>query len=116
MTIASVSGSSWNASKQSMWVVPMTGSPPIPTAVENPMSLSSYIIWYVSVPDLETRPIVPSLVMSAGMMPALDLPGDATPGQLGPTIRVAFPREQAYAQNAAVSCTGTPSVMTMTID
>ncbi len=51
-------------------------------------------------PDLETRPILPSLVMSAGMMPAFDLPGDATPGQLGPTMRVALPREQAYAQNA----------------
>jgi hypothetical protein len=45
MTIASVSGSSWNAARQSMWVVPITGSPPIPTAVEKPMSRSSYIIW-----------------------------------------------------------------------
>src|SRR5215472_12623236 len=52
--------------------------------------------------------------MSAGMMPALDLPGDATPGQLGPTIRAALPREQACAQKAAVSCTGMPSVITMT--
>src|SRR5215470_11420427 len=52
--------------------------------------------------------------MSAGMIPALDLPGDATPGQLGPTMRVALPREHAYAQKAAVSCTGMPSVITMT--
>src|SRR5215470_12738653 len=52
--------------------------------------------------------------MSAGMIPALDFPGDATPGQFGPTMRVALPREQAYAQNSAVSCTGIPSVMTMT--
>src|SRR5712692_1215007 len=52
--------------------------------------------------------------MSAGMMPALDLPGDATPGQLGPTMRVALPRERACAQKAAVSCTGMPSVITMT--
>ena len=42
-------------------------------------------------PDLETRPIRPWLVMSAGMMPALDLPGEATPGQFGPMIRVRWP-------------------------
>jgi hypothetical protein len=41
--------------------------------------------------------------MSAGMIPALDLPGEAMPGQFGPTIRVAFPRAEAYAQNCAVS-------------
>src|ERR1700722_6748700 len=52
--------------------------------------------------------------MSAGMMPALDLPGEATPGQFGPMIRVAFPAAVAYAQNSAVSCTGTPSVITTT--
>src|SRR5713101_4823212 len=97
-----------------MCVVPMMGSPPIPTAVEKPMSRSSYIIWYVNVPDLDTRPIRPSVVMSAGIMPALDLRGEATPGQFGPTIRVALPRALAYAQNAAVSCTGMPSVITMT--
>jgi hypothetical protein len=45
MTMASVSGSSWKACRQSMCVVPMTGSPPMPTQVENPMSRSSYIIW-----------------------------------------------------------------------
>ncbi len=45
ITIASVSGSSWNAWRQSMCVVPMIGSPPMPTAVEKPMSRSSYIIW-----------------------------------------------------------------------
>src|SRR5215469_10931503 len=52
--------------------------------------------------------------MSAGMIPAFDLPGEATPGQLGPTIRVRFPVAQAYAQNSAESCTGTPSVITIT--
>src|SRR5215472_6875222 len=97
-----------------MCVVPMIGSPPMPTAVENPMSRSSYIIWYVSVPDLETSPIRPSDVMSAGMIPAFDLPGDATPGQFGPTILVLFPVAVACAQMFAVSCTGTPSVITMT--
>src|SRR5579875_2545629 len=55
----------------------------------------------------------PSEVMSAGMMPALDLPGEAMPGQFGPTIRVALPLAMAYAQNSAESCTGMPSVMTM---
>ena len=95
-----------------MWVVPMTGSPPMPTAVEKPMSRSSYIIWYVSVPDLETRPIRPGPLMSAGMMPALDCPGLASPGQFGPMIRVLSPLATLWAQNAAVSCTGMPSVMT----
>src|SRR5690242_15600928 len=50
--------------------------------------------------------------MSAGMMPALDAPGEAMPGQFGPMIRVFCPRSMLYAQNAAESCTGTPSVMT----
>src|SRR6516162_9564307 len=52
--------------------------------------------------------------MSAGMMPALDLPGEATPGQFGPTIRVTWPFAPAYAQNSVVSCTGMPSVITTT--
>src|SRR5262249_24577429 len=39
---------------------------------------------------------------------------EATPGQFGPIMRVAFPRAFAYAQNAAVSWTGIPSVITMT--
>ncbi len=45
ITIASVSGSSWNACSASMCVVPMIGSPPMPIAVEKPKSRSSYIIW-----------------------------------------------------------------------
>ena len=36
ITIASVSGSSWNTCSTSMKVVPMTGSPPMPTAVDWP--------------------------------------------------------------------------------
>src|SRR5512146_161231 len=51
--------------------------------------------------------------MSAGMMPALDLPGEARPGQFGPMIRVWLPFSVAYAQNSAVSCTGMPSVITI---
>src|SRR5271167_4307795 len=51
--------------------------------------------------------------MSAGMMPALDWPGEATPGQFGPMILVRLPAALARAQNSAVSCTGMPSVITM---
>ena len=36
------------------------------------------------------------------------------PGQFGPMMRVALPLSLAYAQNAAVSCTGMPSVITIT--
>src|SRR3954470_4249310 len=50
--------------------------------------------------------------MSAGMMPAFDAPGEAMPGQFGPMIRVFSPRSMFSAQNAAESCTGTPSVIT----
>src|SRR5438552_14731826 len=54
----------------------------------------------------------PGPVMSAGMMPALDWPGEATPGQFGPTMRVRLPRATLYAHAAVVSCTGMPSVIT----
>src|SRR5438270_1341163 len=54
----------------------------------------------------------PGPVMSAGMMPALDWPGEATPGQFGPTTRVRLPCPTLYAHAAVVSCTGIPSVMT----
>src|SRR5215475_1025130 len=54
----------------------------------------------------------PGGVMSAGMMPALLAPGDARPGQLGPTMRVLSPEATLCAQNAVESCTGIPSVMT----
>ena len=39
-------------------------------------------------PDLLTSPIGPAVVMSAGMMPAFDLPGEIRPGQFGPMSRV----------------------------
>jgi hypothetical protein len=54
----------------------------------------------------------PAVVMSAGMMPALEAPGEAMPGQLGPMIRVLLPFSTAYAQNSVESWTGTPSVIT----
>src|SRR5664280_2797107 len=50
--------------------------------------------------------------MFAGMMPALDLPGEMMPGQFGPMILVLFPVATACAQANAESCTGTPSVIT----
>src|SRR3954453_23619928 len=50
--------------------------------------------------------------MSAGMMPALEAPGEAMPGQFGPMIRVRRPFATLYAHAAAESCTGTPSVIT----
>src|SRR5215218_6186798 len=52
----------------------------------------------------------PALVMSAGIMPALDRPGEITPGQLGPMSRVELDWDSA--KNSAVSFTGTPSVIT----
>ena len=48
--------------------------------------------------------------MSAGTMPALDLPGLMMPGQFGPMMRV-LPDRWAAVKNSAVSLTGTPSVM-----
>src|SRR3712207_8264658 len=54
----------------------------------------------------------PALVMSAGMMPAFDLPGLIRPGQFGPTSRVVLPFDDAYDQNDVESCTGMPSVIT----
>ena len=114
MMMASVSGSAWKASIAAMCVVPIIGSPPMPTQVLNPRSPSSYIIWYVSVPDLETRPILPGCgAVLAGIMPALETPGVMSPGQLGPMMRV-VPFSRASAKNSAVSRTGTPSVMTTT--
>ena len=67
---------------------PTTGSPPMPTIVElpSPSCVSSWPIWYVSVPERETSPTAPSLKISAGMIPTFALPGESTPGQFGPII------------------------------
>src|SRR5208282_2205459 len=46
--------------------------------------------------------------MSAGMMPALDWPGEATPGQFGPTILVRLPA-------ATVPNTGTSAPFSSTV-
>ena len=47
MIMAWVSGSAWNAARQSTKLVPGTGSPPMPTHVETPMPFccSSYSAW-----------------------------------------------------------------------
>src|SRR5215467_10419393 len=55
----------------------------------------------------------PGEVMSAGMMPALLAPGEATPGQFGPMTRVLLPDATLWAHAAVESCTGMPSVMTI---
>ncbi len=66
---------------------PITGSPPIPTAVDCPSP--SRVSWstasYVRVPDRETTPTPPSEKIMAGMMPTFAWPGVMTPGQFGPT-------------------------------
>ena len=76
---------------------PTTGSPQIPTIVElrRASCVSSCPIWYVSVPDRETRPIVPSLKISAGMIPTFAFPGESAPGQFGPIIATPLPRTYA---------------------
>ena len=38
-------------------------------------------------PDFETTPIEPASKNCAGMIPTLALPGESTPGQLGPISR-----------------------------
>ena len=72
-----------------MKLEPTTGSPPMPTIDElpRPRWATSWPIWYVSVPERETRPMFPCRKTSAGMIPTFALPGDSTPGQFGP-IRV----------------------------
>src|SRR3954451_7588997 len=89
MTINSVWSSCSNCSMMSMKCEPAIGSPPMPTIelLPNPRWASSLPIWYVKVPDRETRPTLPSEKKLAGMMPTLALPGDRMPGQLGPTRR-----------------------------
>ncbi len=73
---------------------PTIGSPPIPTIVElpSPICVSSWPIWYVSVPERETRPMLPSVKISAGMIPTFALPGESAPGQFGPSIVTPFGR------------------------
>ena len=73
---------------------PTTGSPPMPTIVElpSPSCASSWPIWYVSVPERETRPIFPRRRSPPGMIPTFALPGERTPGQFGPMSVTPSPR------------------------
>ena len=72
-----------------MKLEPGTGSPPIPTIelLPNPLWASSLPIWYVSVPERETTPTLPSRKKEAGMIPTFAFPGERIPGQFGPTSR-----------------------------
>ena len=76
---------------------PTIGSPPMPTMVEQPTPAwaSSLPIWYVSVPERETRPTLPSRKTWVGMMPTLAMPGENAPGQFGPSS--VTPRARMYA-------------------
>src|SRR5262252_7461781 len=68
---------------------------------------------YVSVPLFETMPIRPSLQMCPGMIPALALPGEMSPGQLGPMRRVDG-RALRNVIARIMSNVGMPSVMQTT--
>jgi hypothetical protein len=87
MITTSVSGSASKRSSTSTKDDPTTGSPPIPTIEDCPIPscVSSFPIWYVSVPERLTRPTLPCEKISAGMIPTFALPGESTPGQFGPT-------------------------------
>ena len=67
-------------------LVPLTGSPPIPTQVLWPIPrlVNCQTASYVRVPDRLTTPTRPGLWMYPGMIPILQAPGVITPGQLGP--------------------------------
>jgi hypothetical protein len=52
-----------------------------------PRCASSFPIWYVSVPERDTTPTLPSLKNAAGMIPTFAFPGDRMLGQLGPIRR-----------------------------
>ncbi len=110
-TIASVSGSAANSWTTSRNVVPMTGSPPMPTHVDwpRPASLIAWTASYVSVPERETTPTRPSRWIEPGMIPTLALPGDVAPGQLGPISRA--PAAWTTATAGIMSRAGMPSVM-----
>ena len=72
-----------------------------------PARVSPSTISYVNVPEREIMPMLPSLNTLLGMMPTIDLPGEITPGQLGPMMRMPL----VVATTFIISCTGMPSVM-----
>src|SRR4029453_10082715 len=118
-----VPGSASKASRQSMNDVPGTGSPPMPTQVETPMSLSlsSYSAWEGGGPDRLTMPTVVSpstgaLAMWPAVMPMLARPGLMMPGQLGPSSCTSGKSRLSSLKNQASPWAGTPSVRHTTND
>jgi hypothetical protein len=83
----------------------------MPTHVDWPIPhcVSSCTIWYVSVPERETRPTRPGEQISPGMIPTFDRPGVMKPGQLGPISLDGLPRR--YEATPSMSRTAMPSVM-----
>jgi hypothetical protein len=69
--------------------VPLTGSPPMPTAGRLAEARIGRLLDRLvgEVPERETMPTLPALKMLAGMMPILQALGVSTPGQLGPMRR-----------------------------
>ena len=65
-------------------------------------------------PDRETTPTLPGLKNCAGMIPTFALPGDRTPGQLGPTRRTAG-LCLSTLKTFSSSCAGMPSVIAMIV-
>mmetsp|Transcript_70039 Transcript_70039/g.200729 ORF Transcript_70039/g.200729 Transcript_70039/m.200729 type:complete len:220 (-) Transcript_70039:376-1035(-) len=112
MMIPFVAGSFMKRSRQSMKLVPLKGSPPMPTQVVWPRP--ACVVWctasYVRVPDLLTMPILPGMWMYPGMMPILHSPGLMIPGQFGPMRRLLLWRIRACL-TFTMSCWGMPSVM-----
>jgi hypothetical protein len=110
MMIDLVSSSARNSSSTSMKLVPLTGSPPMPTAV----------VWPSLVGGLEHRLVGEGAgaaddadraleKMLPGMMPILHSPGVSTPGQFGPISRDLEPTARRFTRT--MSSTGMPSVM-----
>jgi hypothetical protein len=65
------------------------------------------------VPERDTTPTDPRWKKCAGMIPTLALPGDSTPGQLGPiSVTPAF---FAFQYTRSMSWTGIPSVIAITV-
>src|SRR5581483_2025141 len=85
------------------------GSPPMPTQVDcpNPARVRPSTTSYVKVPEREISPTSPSAKTWPGMMPTDAFPGEMSPGQLGPMMRI----PGVAPTTLSTSCTGTPSVM-----
>ena len=109
ITMASVSGSASNAWRASMCGADDRVTPNAHRGGEAEVAqLVHHLVGQRA--GLGDQPDTPGLGDVGGMIPALDCPGEISPGQLGPTSRVELFWESA--KNSAVSLTGTPSVIT----